>query len=273
VKLLRCLTSAIILLAGAAAQPTTPAPPVDDTRPKILREIGIDQRLDAQLPLDAQFLDETGKQVRLGDYFGHKPVIVMFAYYQCPMLCNEVLAGMTAAFKVLSLKIDKDFEVVTISIDPRETPAMAADKKASFLARLHKPPDAAGWHFLVGKDPAIHAMTEVAGFRYAFDERTGQFAHSSAIMVATPQGKLSRYFYGIEFAPRDLRLALVEASSGKIGNIVDQITLYCYHYDPTTGKYGPVIMNILRLAGLATVAILGGFIIVMNRRERAMGRS
>ena len=239
-----------------------------ETRPQILRNVAIEQRLDQPLPLDLLLADEAGRAVRLRDYFGKRPVVLVLAYYNCPMLCTEVLNGLLSAMRVLTLDAGRDFEVVSVSFDPRDTPAGARAKKEPYVARYGRPTGAAGWHFLTGPPASIAGLTEAVGFRYAWDEKIGQFAHASAIYVATPDGRLSRYFYGIEYAPRDLRLALVEASDGKIGTPVDQLLLYCYHYDPAAGRYGAVVMNMVRVAGVAAVAVLVTFLTLMWRRDR-----
>src|SRR5262249_54062712 len=218
---------------------------------RMLENVGIDQQLGEQLPLDLTFRDESGASVRIGDYFGKRPVVLALVYYSCPMLCNQVLNGMTSALDVLSFDIGKEFEVVTVSFDPRETPEVARNKKETYLQWYKRPSAAKGWHFLTGDKPAIDKLTQAAGFHFRFDPATNQFIHASGIMIATPEGKLARYFYGIEYAPKDLRLGLVEASGNKIGNSVDRLLLYCYHYDPAAGKYGAVAMNILRLASVA----------------------
>ena len=239
-----------------------------DTRPQILRNVAIEQHLDRTLPLDLPFRDEAGRTVRLSEYFGKRPVVLVLAYYNCPMLCTEVLNGLASAMRVLTFDAGRDFEVVTVSFDPRDTPSNARAKKVPYVARYGRPTGAAGWHFLTGAPASIAGLTEAVGFRYAWDERVGQFAHASAIYVATPDGRLSRYFYGIEYAPRDLRLALVEASRGKIGTPVDQLLLYCYHYDPAAGRYGAVVMNMVRVAGVAAVLVLTTFLTLMWRRDR-----
>jgi protein SCO1/2 len=238
-----------------------------DEKPAILKDIGIDQRLNEQLPLDLPLKDEAGRDVRLGNYFGRRPVILALVYYNCPMLCTQVLNGLVGALNVMSLDAGSDFEVVAVSFDARETASMAAAKKDAYLGRYKRPNASAGWHFLTGDAAAIARLTGAAGFRFRYDKERDQFAHASAIMVATPAGLLSRYFYGIEYAPRDLRLGIVEASAGRVGTPVDQVLLYCFHYDPASGKYGPVIVNIIRLGGLATLAILAVSLVVMSRRR------
>ncbi len=261
------LTMSVPLLAQGSMAPPPNEIVRADQKPDILKEIGIDQRLDEQLPLALPLRDEAGRSVVLGDYFGKRPVILALVYYNCPMLCTQVLNGLVASLNVMSLEAGRDFDIVAVSFDTRETPAMAAAKKDAYLGRYKHPASENGWHFLTGSPESVAALTQAVGFRYRYDEQLDQFAHASAIMVATPAGRLARYFYGIEYAPRDLRLGLVEASAGKIGTPVDQILLYCFHYDPASGKYGPVIVNIVRLAGLATLALIAGAVIVMSRRR------
>jgi protein SCO1/2 len=236
--------------------------------PAQLREIGFDQNLDRILPPDIPFTDEQGRPVHVGDYFGARPVVLAFVYYDCPLLCMQVLNALASALDVLSLEPGKDFDVVTISFDPREKPAMAAAKKAAVLQRYKRPGGAAAWHFLTGEPSSIARATREAGFRFVWDERIKQFAHPTGIIVLTPEGRVARYLFGIEYGPRDLRLAIVDASAGKVGSPIDSFLLYCYHYDPMTGRYGLVIMRAIRLAGAATVLALGTFIVVMVRRER-----
>jgi protein SCO1/2 len=257
---------AVAVAAGIAASPLLAQTP--DGRPPILRAVNIEQHLDRPLPLDLEFQDETGRTVRLGDYFGKRPVVLVLAYYNCPMLCTQVLNGLVSAMRVLSFEVGREYEVVTVSFDPRDDAADARAKKKPYVARYGREGAAAGWHFLTGEPESIRRLTDAVGFRYAWDARQEQFAHASAIYVTTPEGRLSRYLFGIEYAPRDLRLALVEASRGRIGTPVDQLLLYCYHYDPASGRYGAVVMNILRLAGAGFVLILSSFLFVMWRRER-----
>lgn len=242
--------------------------------PSILKNVGIDQKLEAQLPLDLPFRDESGHDVRLGDYFGHqRPVVLSMVYYECPMLCGEVLNGMASAFSTLKFDIGKDFDVVTVSFDPREGPQLAAGKKKVYVQRYGRPGAQQGWHFLTGTPDSINKLADAVGFHYAWDPQAKQFAHAAAIMVITPQGKLSRYFYGVEYAPKDLRFGLIQASENKIGNVVDQVLLYCYHYDPRTGKYGAVVSRVLQIAGAATIVILGGFLVLMFRLEPKASRT
>ncbi len=236
--------------------------------PAPLREIGFDQNLDQRIPLDTPFRDESGRGVRIGDYFGRRPVVLLFAYYDCPMLCTQVINGLASALDVLSLRPGEDFEIVTVSFDPHDTPATATAKKAGYIARYKQPGAAAAWHFLTGDQPAIDRLTKAAGFRYVWDQETKQFAHPTGIIVLTPDGRLARYLFGIEYGPRDLRFGIVDASAGRVGGIVDSLLLYCYHYDPTTGRYGLVIMRAIRLAGAATVLALVTFIVLAVRHEK-----
>ncbi len=233
----------------------------------ILQEVGIGQRIGQQLPLDLAFRDETGRSVPLRRYFSERPVLLTLVYYQCPMLCSQVLNGVVGGLLPLKLSVGRDFDIVTISFDPRDTPAVATEKRDTYLKRYGRPGAENGWHFLAGDTPAIEALTKAVGFRYAWDPKIQQYAHASGIMVVTPDGKLSHYLYGIEYTPKDLRLALVESSQGRLGNVVDQVALYCYHYDPATGKYGAVVTNMLRLGGALTLLILGGYLAVAWRRE------
>lgn len=234
----------------------------------IFKDVGFDQRLDAQVPLELAFRDETGRTVRLREYFGDKPVILSLVYYSCATLCPMILDGLVRSLTPLSFDIGKQFAVLTVSFDPRDTPALAAAKKAEYVRRYHRPGAAGGWHFLTGEEAAVRRLTRAVGFRYAYDAKTDQFAHTAGILMLTPQGKVARYFYGLDFPPRDLRLGLIETAANTIGTPVDQVLLYCYHYDPMTGKYGLIVMNVLRLTGLTTVLALGAFILFMLRRER-----
>jgi protein SCO1 len=259
----------LALLAGAAWGQgaengiMTPSPSV---RPPGLQNVAIQQNLNEQIPPDLMFTDDMGRQVKLGDYFGKKPLILNFVYYGCPMLCGEELDGLESTLRVLKFDIGKEFEVVTISFDPKNTPELAARKKAQMLQRYKRPGAEQGWHFLVGQPDAIAAVTKAAGFQYQYDEKTGEFAHSTAIMVLTPEGKIAQYYYGIEYPPKDLRLAMVEASQNRIGNVVDALLLYCYHYDPSKGKYSAAILRLLRVMGVATMLGLGALFFVLIRR-------
>ena len=265
---------AIALLASSASAQINSgimSPPAN-TRPPRLQNVGIEQHLDAQLPPDLTFRDETGKTVRLGDYFGRKPLILNLVYYNCTMLCGEALAGLASAMRLVKFDVGNQFDVITVSFDPRETPEMAAAKKKDYVGRYGRANAAAGWHFLTGPPDSINALTKAVGFQYQYDAKTNQYAHATAIMVFTPQGRISRYFYGVDFPPKDLRMGLVEASQNKIGNAVDAVLLYCYHYDPETGKYGAMVANILRLAAAATILLLGSLIFILWRLDRSVTR-
>ncbi len=282
---MRMFLGALLLLAAAAApleaqmtgapmpgyrqQASMPA----STMPRALQAIGFDQKLDEPLPMDAVFRDEDGRAVRLGDYFGTKPVVLSFVYYDCPMLCQQIINALASSLRTMTLSAGEEFEVVLVSFDPRETPALAKQKKAEYMQRYGRPGTEGGWHFLTGEPPAIRQLTSAAGFRYTWDEDTKQFAHPSGVIVVTPDGRPARYLFGIEYGPRDLRLSLVEASAGKIGTKADQLLLFCYHYDPMTGRYGLMVMRVLRIAGVATVFSIVGFIAIMIRRERRSARA
>ena len=274
-RILGFLTLSVSLWATAAwGQGMTRgimSPPAN-VRPPGLKNVGIEQHLDEQIPANLTFRDEAGKAVQLGDYFGKRPLILNLVYYQCPMLCSEVLAGLEGALRALKFDVGKEFDVLTVSFDPKETPEMAAAKKADSLKRYARAGAAEGWHFLTGPQASIDALTGAAGFQYEYDPQTGQFAHATAILVLTPQGKIAQYYYGVDYAPKDLRLGLIQASQNKIGTIVDQVLLYCYHYDPNTGKYGAIVSRILRIAAGTTVFLLGTFLIVMFRMGSASER-
>ncbi len=240
--------------------------------PPALRNVGIDQKLNEQAPLDIPFRDEAGKTVQLRQYFGRQPVILALVYYDCPMLCTLVLNGLVRSLRAISLNPDQHFQIVTVSFDPRETPALAMAKKQQYIKSYRRPGAEQGWHFLTGEQASIERLTKAVGFRYSFDPKSQQFAHASGIMVLTPEGRLARYFYGLEYSARDLRLALIEASANKIGTPADQVLLFCFHYDPATAKYSLAIMNALRAAGAATALALGGFMFVMFRRDRRRSR-
>jgi len=262
------LTALACAVAGSGFAQVIGGPDTKRVRPSGLEHVGIEQKLDDQVPLDLQFRDETGKTVKLGDYFHPgRPVVLNLVYYNCPMLCGEVLQGLTAAVKVIKFMPGKEFEVVTVSIDPREGPELAAAKKQTFMERLDRPGAEKGWHFLVGDKPQIDALANAIGWEYQYDPKTDQFAHAAGIVLVTPKGKIAQYYYGVEYSARDMRLGMVEASQNKIGTLADQVLLYCYHYDPRTGKYGAIITNIIRLSGVATVVILGGFLVIMFRRD------
>ena len=244
------------------------SPPASQ-RPPGLQFVGIEQHLNAEVPGNLEFRDELGNPVQFGDYFGHgRPVILNLGYYQCPMLCSELLEGLVGSMKALTLQLGQDFDVVTLSFDPRETTEMAAQKKREIMKRYGRANADRGWHFLTGKADQIAALTNAVGYQYQFDPKTQQYAHATAIVILTPDRHIAEYFYGVEFSPRDLRLGLVQASQGRIGNIADSVLLYCYHYDPRAGKYGAVISNVLKIAALATMLILGTCMFVMFRADR-----
>lgn len=240
--------------------------------PEALKKVGIEQKLGAQLPLDTELKDENGKLVRLGDYFkAGRPVIVAFVYFECPMLCNQVLNGLTGSLKGMSFNAGSEFDVVAISFDSREfdSTEVARNKKLGYMERYGRPGTEKGWHFLTGKQGMLDKVTSAAGFTYEWDEKTNQFAHAAAVMVATPDGKLSRYHYGIDYAPRDLKFSLMESSESRVGNAVEQMLLYCYHYDPSSGKYGLAILNVIRLGGIATLIGMGLMAVVFWRRNKS----
>ena len=254
---------ALAVLVLALARPLA----ADEARPPALRDVGVDRHLGAALPLDLAFRDESGRTVALRDYFDGRPVLLSLVYFGCPMLCGQSLNGLAASLKAVSFAPGKEFTVLVVSFDPRDTPAVASGKKAAELARYGRLDTAAGWHFLTGEQAAIDRLTRAVGFRYTADAASGQFAHVPVAIVATPGGTISRYFYGIEPAPRDLRLGLVEASANKIGTAVDQLLLFCFHYDPATGKYGALVMGAVRAGGALTLVALGAFLTLAWRRE------
>jgi protein SCO1/2 len=277
-KILAGVGSVMLAVSLAVAQPPSAftrgqeSGPASQADAGNLKDIGIDQHLDQQIPLDLQFKDENGSTVRLGDYFKKgRPVILTLVYYQCPMLCSEVLTGLDSAMQVMKFTAGNEYEVITVSIDPRDTPEVAKEKKASYLKEYKRPGAEDGWHFLTGQPENIAKLAQTVGWKYRWDPKMNQFVHAAGIMLVTPQGKLAQYYYGIEYAPKDLRLGLIEASQDKIGNLVDAVVLYCYHYDPRTGKYGAVVSNMLRIGGAATILLLGGFIVLMVRRDSHAG--
>ncbi|MEO5857358.1 MAG: SCO family protein [Pyrinomonadaceae bacterium] len=244
--------------------------------PEPLKKVGIEQRLGEGLPLTSEFKDENGQIVKLGDYFGKgRPVIIALVYYECPMLCNQVLNGLTGSLKGLSFDAGKEFDVIAVSFDAKEfdKPDLARNKKASYLERYGRPATEKGWHFLTGDQPSIDAITQATGFKYTWDEKSNQFAHGSAIMIATPEGKLSRYFYGIDYSPRDVKLGIMESAESKVGNAADELLLYCFHYDPASGKYGFQILSVLRLTAIAMLLGMGMMGFVFWRRNKSRNSS
>ncbi len=260
------LSLAVLLLPGPVAAQSLPGG-VEAARPAVLDRVAFEQRIGGTVPLEATFRDDTGRSVRLGDYLRDTPVLLVPAYYTCPMLCTLVLGGVVSALRALPFDVGRELTVVVFSIDPTDSPALAAAKKVEILDKFRRPGTAGGWHFLTGGEDAIRALADAIGFRYARDPATGQYAHASGIVLLTPAGRISHYFYGVEYAPRDLRLALVEAADGRIGTPVDQLLLYCFQYDPATGRYSRVALRAIRVGGVATILLLGGFVAVMLRRD------
>jgi len=261
--------AALLLAACALDAQTVPSNmgPAAATMPAALQNVGFEPPLNGQIPLDLGFRDESGRDVRLRDYFGQKPVVLAFVYYNCPMLCNQVQQGVVGTLRMLSFNPVRDYEVVFVSFDPRETPDMAAEKKKIALTHFRRPESASGWHFLTGSKESIDAATHAANFRYSFDAKTNFFAHASGVMILTPDGRISRYFYGVEYPGRDMRLGLVEASAGKIGTPIDHVLLFCYQYDPSAATYSASILKIIRLAGVLTVVCIVGGILFFRRRD------
>ncbi len=258
--------AALIFAGNAHAQLPDPIQSIG-VRPQLLKNVGVDQKLNESIPLGLTFRDETGKQVVLQQYFQGKPVLLSLVYYSCPMLCTQVLNGVERSLRELSLNLGKDYQVVTVSIDPTEKPVLALAKHDLYTGMYGRAGGAQGWHFLTGDEPQIKALASAVGFRYAYDPDSKQFAHASVIMVLTPEGKISKYFYGISYPSRELRLGLVDASEGRIGTPVDAVLLFCYHYDPATGKYGVLISHVLQIAGGITILAIGALIFVLGRRE------
>jgi len=261
----------LALVRPACAQGLAPDDAGDPAkaRPGLLNQVGIDQRLNQQVPLNLVFNDETGREVQLGEFFGKRPVILAMVYYECPMLCTQVLNGLVSALGVMNFDVGREFDVVAVSFNPKEGPGLAAEKKAAYVQRYKRPQTAPGWHFLTGTQESIDGLAKAVGFRYEYDARIGQYAHGASIQVLTPHGTLSKYFYGIEFSARDLRFGLIEASEEKIGTRIDDVLLLCYHYDPATGTYGAAVLDMVRLGGILTVAAIVAFLTVSLRRERA----
>ena len=258
--------------AVAAVHPGEPIITAQD-RPEALREVGFDQHLDALIPLDVRLRDEAGREVRLGDYFTDKPVVLSLAYYSCPMLCGLHLQGLASSLKPLQFDAGKEFTVLTVSFDPRDTPERAAEKKKDTLSRYDRPGAEAGWHFLTGDADQVAALTRAVGFRYQYDEKRGEYAHPAGLVLLTPDGRIARYFFGVEYSPRDLRLGLVETAQGKIGTLVDQVLLFCFHYDPAMGRYSAVALNAVRAGGVLTILGLVAFIGSALRRESTRRRA
>jgi protein SCO1/2 len=267
--------AALFLVASASRAQTVPSNmgPTAATLPPALRNVGFEPQLNAQMPLDLPFRDETGRSVQLREYFGQKPVVLAFVYYGCPMLCDQVQQGVVGTLRMLSFNPGRDYEVVFVSFDSRETPAMAAEKKKTALSHFRRPETNSGWHFLTGPQESIDAATHAANFRYNFFAKTNLFAHASGVMVLTPDGRISRYFYGIEYPGRDMRLSLVEASAGKIGTPIDHVLLYCYQYDPSTATYSTSILKIIRLGGVLTILCIVGGILIFRRRDIRLQRA
>jgi protein SCO1 len=261
-----------VLAALAPVALLAQGPPAD-TRPAELRDVGYDQRLGERAPLDVTLRDEAGHPVTLGQFFSKRPVVLSIVYYDCPMLCTLTLNALASALATLSFDVGREFEVVTVSFDSREGPELARAKKAAYLQRYKRAGAEAGWHFLTGDEASLRRLTAAVGFRYAWDERTKQFAHPAGLVVLTPDGRISRYLYGVEYAPKDLKLALMESSAGRIGSAIDQVLLYCYRYDPLTGRYGAVIMRIVRVAALFTLVGLGVLIYALRRLELRAARA
>lgn len=259
-----CLAAALVLLHGTSH--------AQNQNRKLAEDIGIDQRLGESLPLDLKFTNEKGQLVRLGDYFDSRPVIINLVYFRCPMLCTQVMNGVLKSTNAMSLDMGEDYTVLSISIDPRETSEMAAEKKKTYVKSYRRKGAEQGWHFLTGDEASIKALSSAVGFRYRYDEASDQYLHASGIAIATPQGRLSRYMYGIDYPPRDLRLALVESSDNRIGSPVDQVLLLCFHYDPKTGTYGFVIDGALKIAGTATLLLLATYLVRMYFLERRRSR-
>ncbi|MDQ3212960.1 MAG: SCO family protein [Acidobacteriota bacterium] len=272
------LVSAALTATGAPLRAQRPLPGAEEpgdaanAKPGLLKQIGIDQRLNAQVPLDLMFKDETGRDVRLGEYFGKRPVVFALVYYECPMLCTQVLNGLVSALSVLKFDAGKEYDVVAVSINPKEGPGLAAQKKQAYIERYGRPESAGGWHFLTGKEENIQKLAAAVGFRYAFDEKIQQYAHGAGIEILTPGGVIAKYFYGIEFSARDIRFGLIEASDERIGTVIDSALMLCYHYDPATGKYGATVLQAVRIGAVATTLAFLSFLVVSLRRERAAHR-
>jgi protein SCO1 len=274
---MRSIIGVFALLLSASAARAQAAPdstgPASQYMPAVLRNVGFEPKLNSQLPLDLAFRDETGRNIQLRDYFGQRPVVLALVYYACPMLCDQVQQGVVGTLRMLSFNPGRDYEVVFVSFDPRETPEMAAQKKEVAMTHFRRPETAGGWHFLTGSKESIDVLTKGANFRYFFDEKSGLFAHASGIMLLTPDGRISRYFYGVEYPSRDVRFGLVDASAGKIGTPIDRALLFCYHYDPASGRYSASILKVIRLGGVLTVLCLVAGMLIFRRRDAGKIRS
>jgi protein SCO1 len=268
----RPISGVFALLLGAAAAGAQAVPsatgPAAQSRPPILQNVGFEPQLNAHMPLDLPFRDEAGRNVQLRDYFTQKPVLLALVYYGCPMLCDQTEQGVVGALRMLSFNPGRDYEVVFVSFDPRESPDMAAQKKEVAMTHFRRPETASGWHFLTGSKESVDAVTKGANFRYSFDEKNNLFAHAAGIMLLTPDGRISRYFYGVEYPARDIRLGLVDASAGKIGTPIDRALLFCYRYDPTTARYSASILKIIRLGGILTILGLVAGMLIFRRRDQ-----
>ena len=262
------LLAVLICGAAARAQGLAASGEPASAKPGVLSRVGIDQRIGERIPLDLPFVDEEGKTVRLGQYFGKRPVILALVYYECPMLCTQVLNGLVTALTVMNFEPGREFEVVAVSFNPKEGPGLAAQKKANYLQRYGRPQTAAGWHFLTGPEDSIERLTKAIGFRYEYDDEIAQFAHGAAIELLTPSGVLAQYYYGIEYSARDMRLGIIEAADEHVGSVMDQVLLLCLHYDPATGKYGATVLTLVRVGGILTVLAMAAFFIVSIRGER-----
>lgn len=269
---LLCSLGMVLLAAIAAPAQLAPSSVPPKGLPPALQNVSFDPQLDAALRLDLKFRDDAGRSVQLGDYFGQKPVILALVYYSCPMLCDQVEQGVVRTLKMVSFAPGKEFSVVFVSFDARETPEMAAEKKKEALERYGHPESAAGWHFLTGEQASVDVLTKASNFRYTFDAHRNLFAHASGILLLTPQGRISRYFFGIDYPPRDVRLGLVEASTGKIGTPVDHLLLYCYQYDPAAAKYSSAVLRLIRIGGVLTILAIVAGILIFRRQESRTGR-
>jgi protein SCO1/2 len=276
-RIVRHISIIVALLTASSALQAQTVPgnvgPTSATMPPALQNVGFEPPLNGQMPLDLHFQDETGRDVQLGEFFGQKPVVLAFVYYNCPMLCDQIQMGVIGTLRMLSFNPGRDYQVVFVSFDTRETPEMAAAKKKTALAHFRRPETVSGWHFLTGSKESIEAATSAANFRFRFDAKSNLFAHASGVLVLTPDGRISRYFYGVEYPGRDMRLGLVDASAGKIGSPIDHVLLFCYHYDPSSATYSASILKIVRLGGILTVLCIAGGIFIFRRREIRLGRT